>query len=128
MSGKHAQVAFATGYADAVEILADGNGIFPRRAEQIANFGDACPGALAQTPGDALAQLRFGVGMEKELVRDRHEQALRGTNVEEVLKIGRIASRLRGKRARIGRLKARRAIGLDDFVFQFTKVRAQLRL
>src|SRR4051812_4276745 len=52
-----AQVALTFGQADAVEVFADGDGVFPGGAQQVAELGHGHGGAIGEPLGDAAAEL-----------------------------------------------------------------------
>src|SRR5262245_14274596 len=54
-----AEVALALRQADAVEVLADGDGVFPGGAEQVAEVGHGHGGAVGEPVADAAPE--FGL-------------------------------------------------------------------
>ena len=64
-SPQPAHVAVSFGQADAVEVFADGDGVFPGRAQQVAQLRHRDRRAIGEPFPDAAAQLALDVGVEE---------------------------------------------------------------
>ncbi len=125
---QHPQVAFAAGEADAVEILAEGDGVFAGGAEEVADFGDGHPLGALEFFADEFFHLALDVGVQVNIRTDLHQQALGDADVVEVAKVGRVAAGLIGETFRRGWVELRFEMRLNDAVFQLAEIGAKFRL
>ena len=79
-----AEVALATGEADAVEVFADGDGVLAGGAEQVAELGHGDRGAVGESFADLAAEFGVGVGVEVEAGVDLGDPMLVAEQGEQV--------------------------------------------